>query len=244
MTDLSLAMEIGLAVGIVSAGGVIRGFTGFGMGFVLAPLLTLLWGPVEAVATTLTLGVITSVQLVIPALRLVQWRNVAPMMIGTLFISPLGTHLLLTAEPGVIKQFIAGAVLVLAIIMLRGWVYRGPRGVVPSMMVGSLGGFLNGIAAVGGGPVVLYLMSLPDKTEVHRANIVISIAFLPVVACFFLMQGGALTQKILVNDAILVVPTMLGVWAGARLFKFLPEKAFRLTVLWTLIFISGAMLVV
>ena len=112
------------------------------------------------------------------------------------------------------------------------------------MTVGGLGGFLNGIAAVGGGPVILYLMSLPDKTEVHRANIVISISFLPVVACFFLMQGGALTQKILVNDAILVVPTMLSVWAGARLFRFLPEKAFRLTVLWTLIIISGAMLVV
>ena len=232
-----------LAVAIVSAGGIIRGFTGFGMGFVLAPLLTMLWGPVEAVATTLTLGLITSVQLVIPALRLVQWRNVAPMMVGILFISPFGTHLLLTPEPGVIKQVIAGAVLVLAFIMLCGWVYQGPRGVGPSMIVGSLGGFMNGIAAVGGGPVVLYLMSLPDKTEVHRANIVISIAFLPVVACFFLMQGGALTQKILVNDAILVVPTMLGVWAGARLFRFLPEKAFRLSVLWTLIIISGAMLI-
>ena len=243
MAEFSFGIEMMLAVAIVFAGGVIRGFTGFGMGVVLAPLLTLLWGPVEAVATTLTLGVITSIQLVIPALQLVQWRDVAPMMIGTALISHFGTHLLLTAEPELIKQVIAVAVLVVAVIMLCGWQYRGPRGPVPSFIVGGLGGFLNGLAAVGGSPVVLYLMALPEKTATHRANIVIIVAFLPVVACISLIASGAITEKILINDAILVVPSLLSVWVGARLFNVLPEKAFRLIIFWTLVIISISMLI-
>jgi uncharacterized membrane protein YfcA len=243
MGELAFFVEILLAVAIVFTGGIIRGFTGFGMGVFLAPLLTLLWGPVEAVATTLTLGVLTSIQLVIPALKLVQWRDVAPMMIGTAFFSHFGTHLLLTVEPVLIKQVIAVTVLVVSVIMFRGWKYSGPRGYLPSFIVGGLGGFLNGLAAVGGSPVVLYLMALPEKTATHRANIVIIVAFLPVVACISLLASGAITEKILINDAILVVPSLLSVWVGARLFDILPEKAFRLIILWTLIIISILMLI-
>jgi len=42
----------------------------------MAPLLTLLWGPVEAIATTVTLGTISTVQMVLPELPLVKWREV------------------------------------------------------------------------------------------------------------------------------------------------------------------------
>jgi len=101
--------------------------------------------------------------------------------------------------------------------------------------------FFNGIAAVGGGVLVLYLMSLPDDMKTQRANIVIAVGGLPFTVLLVLAISGALTQQIFLNVAILAVPAMVSVWAGSRLFGFLPERAFSLTVLWALIIISGAM---
>ena len=243
MTELSFGVEMAAALAIVAAGGIIRGYTGFGTGLVMAPLLTLLWGPVEAVATTVALGTISTVQLTGPALPHVKWRVVIPLMIGVLTIAPVGTYLLLTVDPSVIKRVIAGTVMFLALIMLLGWKYSGPRGLKSSLIAGGIAGFFNGIAAIGGGIMVLYLMSLPDKMTIQRANIVIGVGALPLIVFVSLAVSGAVTEKILLNTATLAIPAMLSVWAGSRLFGFLPEKAFRLTVLWTLIIISGAMLV-
>ena len=41
----------------------VRGFTGFGSGLVMVPLLALLWGPVEALAAMVGLGSIATLQL-------------------------------------------------------------------------------------------------------------------------------------------------------------------------------------
>ena len=243
MTELFFGVEMAAALAIVAAGGIIRGYTGFGTGLVMAPLLTLLWGPVEAVATTVALGTISTVQLTRSALPHVKWRVVIPLIIGALTIAPIGTYLLLIVDPHVIKRVIAGTVMFLALIMLFGWKYSGPRGLKSSLIAGGISGFFNGIAAIGGGMMALYLMSLPDKMTTQRANIVIGAGALPLIVFLSLAVSGAVTEKVLLNAATLAVPAVLSVWAGSRLFSFLPEKAFRLTVLWTLIIISGAMLV-
>jgi uncharacterized membrane protein YfcA len=86
-------------------------------------------------------------------------------------------------------------------------------------------------------------MSQPENIRTQRANIVISVGVLPLTVLLSIVISGAMTQKILMNVAILAVPAFISVWAGSKLFGFLPERAFRLTVLWTLIIISGAMLV-
>lgn len=243
MMELLFGMEMAAALAIVAAGGIIRGYTGFGTGLVMAPLLMLLWGPVEAVATTVALGTISTIQLMPPAVPHVKWRVVIPLIVGVLIIAPIGTYLLLTVDPDIIKRVIAGTVMFLALIMVFGWKYNGPSGFKSTFIAGGIAGFFNGIAAIGGGIMVLYLMSLQDSTKIQRANIVVGVSFLPLTVLISLVISGAVTEKILLNTATLAIPAMLSVWAGSRLFGFLPEKVFRLTILWTLIIISSAMLV-
>jgi uncharacterized membrane protein YfcA len=72
---------------------------------------------------------------------LVKWREAVPSIAGVLVIAPFGTHLLLTVEPVLIKRIITGAVMFFALIMLFGRKYEGPRGVVPSIITGGIGGF-------------------------------------------------------------------------------------------------------
>lgn len=235
-------LEFLFALLIVVAGGVVRGFTGFGSGLVMVPLLTLLWGPVEALATMTGLGAFATVQLVPRALRLTNWHEVGPMIAGSVALTPVGIALLVSLDPAIVKKIIAAMVLLATLITLRGWVYRGPRGVGPGFVAGGLTGLINGLAGVGGPATVLYLMATPQEAANQRANIVSAMAFVTIWVFASMMVAGVVTQRVLIHVAVFMLPSFASVWLGARLFQVLPARLFRIIVLWFLIAISVAIL--
>lgn len=231
-------LEYLYALLIIFAGGVVRGFTGFASGLVMVPLLSLLWGPVVAIATVVGLGIFASVQISIPAIPLASWRDLRPMIIAGFCFTPIGTVLLITLDPEIVKKVIAVAVLFVTIVSLMGWTYKGPRGFFPGFLTGAIGGTVNGVAGVGGPPLVLYLMSLPGTAKEHRANIAIITTMMGLTVLVSLVLADAVTKSVLINIAVLVLPYILSVWMGARLFNILPAHVFRLIIYWMLIAIS------
>ena len=139
-----------LALVIIIAGGLVRGYTGFGSGLVMVPLLAFLWDPVNAIILTLSLGLFATIQMTYPALKLANWNDIGPMICAAIFVTPLGTLLLINLDPEIIKKIIAGIVLVITIVSLAGWSYKGKTGTLPSLLAGSFSAVINGIAAVGG----------------------------------------------------------------------------------------------
>lgn len=230
------------ALAVIIAAGVVRGFTGFGAGLVMVPLLALLWGPVEALTTSVALGIFATIQLVPRAVSVTNWRDAGPMMISSTLFTPLGTALLISLDPEIVKKLIAALVLGVTLITLYGWTYRGPRGPTASASAGAIGGLINGVAGVGGPALVLYLISLPERAEVHRANIVMALAITSTVSFLGLLIAGAVTTRVLTHTALYLIPSVLAVWAGAKLFTILPAKVFRLIILWFLVAISIAIL--
>ena len=234
--------EFALAAAIVMAGAFVRGVTGFGAGLVMVPLLSLMWGPVEALATMFGLSLFNSTQMLPSAFRSANLRLVAPIMVVAALVTPVGIYLHVSLEPHVVKKIIAGLVLGATFLSLRGWVYRGPTGLVPSGLAGGLMGLINGLAGVGGPPLVLYLMSIPGKPSEHRANIVLGLSITTYVALISMYVTGAFSQRILVHIAAMLLPSMLGVWLGSKAFPLIPAQAFRLLVLWFLVAVSLAIL--
>ena len=114
-----------LVVGIVA--GLLRGFTGFGGAIFAVPVLSLIYGPATAIAVVLASGVVGTIQLVPGALALARWREILPMILVSLGVTPLGTYALLTGDPESIRRGIGCFVLVAALLMLRGWSWQGPR---------------------------------------------------------------------------------------------------------------------
>ena len=109
-----------LALVIIIAGGLVRGYAGFGSALVMVPLLAFLWDPVNAIILTLSLGLFAAIQMTYPALKLANWTDIAPMIFAAIFVTPLGTLLLINLDPDLIKKIIAGIVLVITIVSL-GW---------------------------------------------------------------------------------------------------------------------------
>ena len=61
-----------IALAVILSGGVVRGYTGFGSGLVMVPILAILWGPVDAIVVVLSLGLFSTMQMAYSAFKLVS----------------------------------------------------------------------------------------------------------------------------------------------------------------------------
>ena len=67
-----LTLDYLYAVLIISAAGVVHGFTGFASGLIIVPLLTLLWGPLQAITIMVGLTFLASLQITVAALPMTK----------------------------------------------------------------------------------------------------------------------------------------------------------------------------
>ena len=232
-----------IALAIIIAGGIVRGYTGFGSGLVMVPLLAVLWGPIDAIILTMCLGLFATVQMTYPAVKLANWRDSGPMILAALLVTPLGTFFLITLDPNFVKKIIAAIVVFLTVISLIGWTYKGPRGITPSFVAGSIASFINGVAAVGGPVFVLYLISIPEKPEVQRANMTILTSIMGTSVLMYVLIFGDVHIETFNRVVILVIPYIAAVWSGIKLFSLLSGKIFKTIILWFLLAISSAILI-
>ena len=232
-----------LALLIVLAGAFIRGYSGFGSGLIMVPLLALIWGPIDAIIFTLSLGLLATAQMTLPATKIANWRDITPIIIAAVVVTPLGTVILVNLDGEVVKKIIAGLVLAVTVVSLSGWTYKGPRGILPSAIFGSISSFVNGVAAVGGPAYVTYLISLPEKPDVQRANMAILTGVMGISVLTYNLIAGDVSRDTIFRVLIFALPYVAGVWGGTKLFEVLPDDTFKRAILWFLLFICFAILI-
>ena len=215
------------AVATAVAAGLLRGFAGFGSGMVTIPILSLLYGPAAAIAICMLMEMFGTVQLLPKAVRNCDWGQVLPMSACVILAIPLGTWLLLLLDPALVRRGIGVLVLGFVAIMALGWRYGGPRGLLPSSIVGLLSGVMVGISGIGGPVVIFYFLSSPDPVARSRANIIVFLAVSGVGVVASLWWNGLIDLSLLARAAVLIVPFMLTGMLGARLFDPANEKLYR-----------------
>ena len=228
-TDLALAA----AVAVIS--GIVHGYTGFGGALVMVPLLSLLYGPVEAIAVVVISALLGSAHVYAGAARHALWRELGPLSAAIVVATPLGVAVLFAADPEWIRRTIGVFVLLSALLIMSGWVYRGRRGMVASGIAGALCGGITGVAGVGGPPIVVYFLAAPEAAHVQRANIIISIGVVAVVTLVTLALGGAIETATMVRGVVIAPFYLVGFWTGSRLFAIAPAELYRKVALWLLI---------
>jgi len=238
MLDIFLAIlnaELALAAVIAVLSGIIHGYTGFGAALLMVPLFTLLLGPIEAIAIAAVVAIFGSAQLYPGAARNARWGELLPISIAIIIFTPLGVFFLFNLDPELIRRAMGGFVFLAALILISGWVYRGPRGLFASAVAGGLAGGISGATGVGGPPLALYFLSAPQSVEVQRANIVIAVAVVIAVVLASLILAGGITAETLARAVILTPAYVFGTWSGSRLFKIAPKEYFRRVALWLLL---------
>ncbi len=239
--DYLLSTDMLIMIAAFAGSGVIRGFSGgAGANFLTAPVLAAMIGPREAVPVILLLNGVTNIQMIPGAIRHVNWRAILPLAAASVVTMPLGAWALFAIDEDTMRRAVAGAAVVFALVLLTGWRYRGRRGTGASIAAGSAGGVLAGAVSMGGPPVFLYLMSGSGDAATNRAHFITFAVFVQLAAIAVFFGAGAYSARMLWLSLVLLVPYVIAIWIGTRLFHAASEQTFRRVTLWGMVLVSVA----
>lgn len=233
-----------IAAGVAFISAMIQGYSGFGGGLVIVPLLAILFGPIEAIAITAVVGVIGNFMMWPEAIKKAYWPEAGPLSLAIAISLPLGLLFLTTADPVLIRRGMGIFILAAALLLMSGWVYKGRRNTLTSFIAGTLAGGVTGGFGIPGGPfLVIYYLSAPTTPPVQRANIIISVA----VAILFLMGGlivnGAYHETTIARIIFIAPIFILGTWSGRTLFKITPFSWFK-KVTYVILIVTGVSILI
>ena len=219
---------------IMFAGSLAQGAIGFALGLIAVPLLVEAgFSLSQAVAlTTLAIGI----QVIFGAWQLrahIPWEDVKPAAILRLLTVPLGVLLLLNVETmdadGVKRLVGIGVLLGVILRVAAGKVAQREWSGAASIAAFSLSGFLQGLVAMGGPPLVLWMTTRDFQAKQARAFTLTLFLFNAPVQVLLLFLSQSMNLEVIMM-ALLISPliyigTTIGVRIGDRFSKPLLNKA-------------------
>jgi uncharacterized membrane protein YfcA len=175
--------------------------------------------------------------------HVVRWHVIGPIIAAACVTVPLGTYVLVSVDPQVMRRVIAAVVVVFSLLLLRGWRYSGEQRLRTGLGLGAVSGTMLGATTLGGPPVILYLLAGPDPVDVTRANLTYFLGAICVAGLVMLWLAGVLDRRSLVLAAILTPGYYLGMVGGTRLFSRFNETRFRQFTLLLMLVVSAGILV-
>src|SRR5207245_10529024 len=104
-----MEMQHLLVVGVVMLAGFMRGITGFGGAALMAPVLSAMLGPVQAVVTALTLETAAALIMFPDAWPRLNRRVLLYLTIPACVTVPIGGYLLVHVHAFIMREVLAGA---------------------------------------------------------------------------------------------------------------------------------------
>lgn len=226
------------------AGGFVNGLTGFGTGITAIGIWLYAVSPPIAASLAVACSVIAQIQTLPMIWRSIEWPRLLPFAIPGLVGIPLGTWALSHTDPRHFKIGV-GVLLVAyaAYALLRGrelawtWGGRGADGTI-----GFAGGVLGGLAGLSGVLLVIWT-DVRGYAKAHRRSILQAFN-LGILAVAFASHAayGFITREAGLAILIALPGTLLGAWAGTRVYMRLGDRGFQRAVM-VLLLVSGVVLV-
>ncbi len=236
-----------LSIGITFLGGFVKGAVGFALPLIMMSGLGAILPPEIALAGLLLPGVIANCW---QAFRqglggaFNSIRGHWPFMAIGLSVMVVSAQLVAGLPDWLFFALIGVPITVYSVMQLMGI----PLRVAPhhrrlaTVLFGAIGGFLGGISAIWGPPTVAYLTSLDvEKREhVRVQGMVYFLGGVLLLAAH--LRSGVLNADTAPFSAILVIPAMIGMWAG-QLMQDRMDKAQFLRVTLIVLLLAGLNLV-
>ena len=239
----ALNIELGaliVQIASVFVAGIIRGYSGFGFAMVAVTSMLLVLPPSQVVPTVLILEVLASIRLIPQVWKNIDWHSLRWLLSGSFVGIPVGVFLLATIPPAPMCISISLLVLIAAILLMRGFVWKRMPGIGSILVTGVASGMLNGAAAIGGPPVILFYLSSPAGMTVSRASIIAYFLGIDALCLVMAIIHGLTTFKTLKLTAVCLIPLLLGITVGSRMFIRIDQISFRRHVLTLLILLSAS----
>ena len=228
---------------VVMVAGLLRGFVGFGAALISVPVFSLVLGPHAAIAVNNVMG-LPAVFLLLPeAVRRAERAVVLPICTAIFAAAPIGTWALVSIDPAIMSVAISTLVLIMVAFLASGWRLRGRIGVGKLIAAGVAGGFVQGVAGVGGPPVVAVALSRPGDASQQRANVLALMTAVSLSSILPLLYHGLFTRQTVIIGLVLIPFYSAATALGARYFTLGGQRHYRRAALATLATIGMATLV-
>lgn len=229
------------------AGGAVKGIAGIGIPLVSLSLLSLFLPLADALAL-----------LPVPMVAANLWQSFAgghflpalrrfrPLLLAMVAGTVAGANVLTGLDRSSLNLAV-GVVVVL--FCLTGFVRPAMR-LAPRLesgagvVAGALGGFMGGLSALFGPPIILYLanLGLDRETFVGTISSIYLCCAITLVVAFG--SVGVMSGEQFVESSIACAPLLLGVWAGQRLRGRIREAVFRKILLVVLLGVGARLIVI
>jgi uncharacterized membrane protein YfcA len=225
--ESTTAASMFFLVGSAFVAGLARGFSGFGSALIFIPLASSIIGAKLASPLLLVIDFVAAAPLIPNGWRHADRRDLGTMLLGSLIGVPIGAWALTQMDGLAVRWMIVALIVPMLALLMSGWRYRGTPTMAVTAAVGAIAGFFNGVAQVGGPPIVLYWLRDTTAARVVRANIIIYFAAASILTTISYLIGGVLTTAV-VGLAVLTGPAFgVGLWLGSQMFGLASEQTFR-----------------
>jgi uncharacterized membrane protein YfcA len=236
-------IDLGLFLFAAFLGGFASGLAGFAMGFVVSGIWLHIITPIQTTTLIVGYGLWTQGYGVWKLRHSLNWRNLAPFIIGGTIGVPIGTMLLTTIDATTMRGGVGVLLVVFSIYGLAQPKFTPvPAGVAADSGVGFLNGVLCGLTGLPGFIITVWCQLRGWTKDVQRAVFQPVMLGAIVVTAISVSVTGAVTADV-VKLYVLGLPALLaGLWLGFKLYGKLDDAAFRKVVL-VLLFASGLALI-
>ncbi len=215
----------------------LQGYAGFGGGLIIIPMMTIIYAPIEGIAAGTISGFLGQLSIIPEAVRGTDRRESLPVLTAVAITTPLCAMLFLAnSDPRTIKVIIGAFVIAFGLLLMAGINYRGPRGPLAGLAVGSSVGTLTGSIGAPASPIyAAYFLSSNAPVRVQRANLSLTTVLVIGMIAAGLAMAGKIGMVDVVRGFSLTPPAVAGAWCGAAMFRRMPASWFRPIALWLLI---------
>ena len=217
---LTMVETLVIAIFGVFAAALLRGFTGFGFGLAAVPLLSLALPPAKVVPFVVVLQVIVGVIGLRGAWPLCNWRTVCGLSPGMVLGIPIGVMMLTAFGANSVRLAIGGVILASVLLLWRGLRLAPSPSRMLTASIGLAAGVMNGLASMGGPPIVVYLIASSPRAAVVRATSIVYFMLAAMMSLLLMVGKGLIDREILLwslaSAPVLIAGTYAGNWGFSR----------------------------
>ena len=226
---------LSLAIGALLFAGFVKGTTGFGITLFVVPVLSMVITPQEAIILNslpvlmMNMATAASTAREFREIRRIRW------MLPIAFVCvPFGVRMLIWVDPGPLRGLIGFMIVVFIAMRFSGW--RPPRiseirqNLLGAVM-GALIGFIFGMIMMPVAFIIFYLNTLGLRREafVFLLNLIASVLSIIQVSSF--AWHDLYAAGVWQNSLLMLLPALVGLYAGTRIRRRLSERIFERLVL-------------
>ncbi|WP_276908490.1 sulfite exporter TauE/SafE family protein [Corynebacterium riegelii] len=156
----------------IFGGAALQRISGMGLGLIAAPALSVLLGPVAGVLMVNVLATMNAVANTYSMRERVDWKRFAPIA-AALVLGAVPGAFLIRAISTDLLLIIVGVLLLIALstVTLGKRYIPNIEGTVPSVIAGTVGGFMNTLAGVAGPSITVYAHAARWPKEIYAATL-------------------------------------------------------------------------